>query len=110
MLLAGKRKPQPERIAGLIGKVLEEATGGTPPPPESIAAIENWNKVVGGKPAVNSRAVSLRSGKLQVEVRSPVWKQELMLQRRKIIANMNRLLGDRLVADIVFTVRDWIDD
>jgi predicted nucleic acid-binding Zn ribbon protein len=65
--------------------------------------------VVGEKLASHSRAVSLRSGKLQVEVRSPVWKQELMLSRRTIVSNMNRQLGERLVADIVFTVRDWID-
>ena len=100
---------RPERIAGLIGKVLEEATGGAPPPPESIAAITNWHRVVDSRLAANSRAVSLRAGKLQVEVRSPVWKQELMLSRRTIITKMNGLLGERLVADIVFTVRDWID-
>jgi len=99
----------PERIAGLIGKILEEATGGTPPPPESLAAIELWGRVVDSRLAANSRAVSLRSGKLQVEVRAPAWKQELMLNRRAIISNMNRRLGERLVADIVFTVRDWID-
>ena len=108
--MARQGKQRPERIAGLIGKVLEQATGGTPPPPESIAAIGHWKQVVGENLAAHSRAVSLRSGKLKVDVRSPVWKQELMLSRRTIISNMNRLLGDRLVADIVFTVRDWIDD
>jgi Dna[CI] antecedent, DciA len=100
---------RPEKIDTLIGKVLEAATGGAPPPPESILAITNWRQAVGERLACNSRAVGLRVGKLHVEVRSPVWKQELMLSRRTIISNMNRLLGERLVADIVFTVRDWID-
>ena len=100
---------QPQRINSLIGKVLEAATGGSPPPPESIAAITLWKKAVDDRLAANSRAVCLRAGKLHVEVRSPLWKQELMLSRRTIISNMNRLLGERLVADIVFTVREWID-
>ena len=98
-----------EKIDTLIGKVLEAATGGSPPPPESIAAITRWRQAAGEKLAENSRAVGLRAGKLHVEVRSPLWKQELMLSRRTIISNMNRLLGERLVADIVFTVRDWIE-
>jgi len=100
---------KPERIDTLIGKVLEAATGGAPPPPESIAAITKWSQAAGERLAAHSRATGLRAGKLHVEVRSPVWKQELMLSRRKIISNINRLLGERLVADIVFTVRDWID-
>ncbi len=100
---------RPERINSLIGKVLEAATGGAPPPPESIAAITCWKEATGERLAAQSRATGLRAGKLRVEVRSPVWKQELMLSRRTIISNMNRLLGERLVADIVFTVRDWID-
>ncbi|MBW7998080.1 MAG: DUF721 domain-containing protein [Candidatus Glassbacteria bacterium] len=107
--MAGRGKQQPERIDGLIGRVLEEATGGKPPPPESIAAITRWEQAAGKRLAGHSRAVSLRSGKLFVEVRSPVWKQELLLSRRMIISKMNRLLGERLVVDMVFTVRDWID-
>ena len=107
MAKSGNRRP--ERINSLIGKVLEAATGGAPPPPESIAAITRWKQAVGERQAANSRAVCLRAGKLHVEVRSPLWKQELMLCRRTVISNMNRLLGERLVADIVFTVRDWID-
>ncbi len=107
--MARSSNRRPEKIATLIGKVLEAATGGAPPPPESIAAITRWSQAAGERLAGHSRAVSLRAGKLYVEVRSPVWKQELILSRRTIIANMNRLLGERLVADIVFTVRDWID-
>jgi hypothetical protein len=108
--MAVERHRGPERIVGLIGRVLEAATGGQPPPPESLRAVMLWDRAVDSRLAAHSRAVRLREGRLFVEVSRPVWKQELLISRRRIINEMNRLLGERLVADIVFTVRGLPDD
>jgi len=64
--------------------------------------------MVSGKLARESRAVSIRNGKLFVEVKSPVWKQELLLQKRNIIRKTNRRLGKDIVSEMVINVRDFI--
>jgi len=105
-----KNKQEPGRIGKLIDEVLDEIEGNTPYRPEAVATVSAWPVVVEGKLSRFSRAVSLRDGRLIVEVAEPAWKQELLLHKKKIIRMLNERMGAPLVGDIVFKVRNYIDD
>jgi hypothetical protein len=100
-------KSGPVRIGELIGPILKHAESGRHRP-EALEAVASWPEMVSGKLARESRAVSIRNGKLIVEVKSPVWKQELLLQKRNIIRKTNRRLGKDIVSEMVINVRDFI--
>ena len=97
----------PERIGGLLGRVLEEAGGAVAHAPEALAVVSAWPGIVGPRLGRFSRAVSLTGGKLFVEVTSPSWKQELGLQKRSIVRKINSQMGNKLVADLILNVRDF---
>ena len=101
------RKKGPEKIGRLLGEVLNEAAGERERRPESLAAVAAWPGLAGKRLAAVSRAVELRDGKLFVEVKAPVWKQELLLQKRNLIRKINDRLGNGLASDIVINVREY---
>lgn len=103
----GKQEKGPERVGRLLEQVLGQA--GPLPRPESLAAVSCWPRVAGARLARVSRAVSLRDGRLFVEVRSPAWKQELLLVKRQLIRTLNQTLGQDLVSEMILTVRDFPD-
>ena len=100
-------KSDPIRIGELIGPILKQAESGQHRP-EALEVVASWPEIVSAKLARESRAVSIRDGKLFVEVKSPAWKQEILLQRRNIIRKINRRLGKDIVSDMVINVREFI--
>jgi predicted nucleic acid-binding Zn ribbon protein len=105
--MATRGKSGPVRIGELIGPILKQAEKDQHRP-EALEAVASWPETVGHKLTRVSRAVSLRHGKLFVEVKAPVWKQELLLQKRNILRKINRRLGKNIVSDLVINVRDFI--
>ncbi len=105
--ITSRGRSGPVRIGELIGPILKQAES-LPRRPEALEVITSWPEMVSGKLARKSRAVSLRDGKLFVEVKSPAWKQELILQKRNIIRKINRKLGKDILSDMVINVRDFI--
>ncbi|MBN2289288.1 MAG: DUF721 domain-containing protein [Candidatus Glassbacteria bacterium] len=106
--MAAYNRNKPSRIGELIEGVLEELEEETPYRPEAVATVAAWPTVVKGCISKFSRAVSLRDGRLIVEVAEPAWKQELLLNKKKIIRRLNQCMGAPLVGDMVIKVRDFI--
>lgn len=102
-------KSGPVRVGNLIHSILNEAQGSGGHRPEAVAVVAAWPGIVGGRLAGGTRAVSLDGGRLFVEVRSPVWKQEILLQKRQLIHLINSRMGQDLVADLVINVRDYLN-
>ena len=63
-------------------------------------AVELWPEVVGEKVADRSRAVEFREGTLVVAVNHPSWMSELMFLRHRLVAELNRRLGEEIVREI----------
>ena len=108
--MSALKKRKPSRIGELIDGVLDEIERDTPYRPEAVATVAAWTTVVPGKMSVFSRAVSLVDGRLIVEVTEPSWKQELLLNKKKIIRLLNERMGARLVGYFVFKVSNFIHD
>ena len=64
--------------------------------------IDLWDVVVGEKVCKNAKATSIEHGVLKVETSSPVWRQELHLQKKEIIDKLNNKLNKKIIKDIRF--------
>ena len=68
---------------------------------ESLA-LAYWARAVGPQAADASQADNMRDGVLFVRTRSSVWSHELTLHKPRLIQSLNRMLGGRVVRDIIF--------
>jgi predicted nucleic acid-binding Zn ribbon protein len=68
---------------------------------ESLALVY-WARVVGAEGAAASEAESVRDGVLFVRTKSSVWSHELSFFKTEILRRLNRLLGGKVITDIVF--------
>lgn len=64
--------------------------------------IDTWFDVVGPQTAKNARPQAYKQGTLVVRVRNPIWLQELILHKSRLIQDLNRALRSQTVRDIRF--------
>lgn len=69
---------------------------------EQNKALSIWSEVVGEKIAENSEAQTVDSGVILVRTKTPVWRQELQLQKHQIINKINKALTKKVIKDIRF--------
>jgi len=65
-------------------------------------ALAYWERVVGPQAAAASFAESIRDSTLIVQTRSSVWSHELTMHKAQILIGLNRLLGTKMIDDIIF--------
>ena len=65
-------------------------------------AIEVWCEIVGEKVAKNTNAESIEHGTLTVKTKNPVWRQELLFQKKEIIKKLNKKLKKNIIKEIRF--------
>lgn len=61
----------------------------------------NWTEVMGERAAKIAKLVSLKEGKLRVEVENAAWRQELHFEREVLRERANRALGRDYVKDVI---------
>ena len=65
-------------------------------------AVNLWPIAVGNKIAENTTVQNVEHGTLIVHATSPVWAQELQLQKKDILSKLNKALGKKTIKDIRF--------
>jgi predicted nucleic acid-binding Zn ribbon protein len=65
-------------------------------------AVNLWPIAVGKKIAENTTVQNVEHGTLLVHAASPVWAQELQLQKKDILSKLNKTLGKKTIKDIRF--------
>ena len=65
-------------------------------------SMEVWDEVVGEKVAKNTKPESIESGILTVKTTNPVWRQELLFQKKEIIKKINKRLKKKTIKEIRF--------
>lgn len=73
-------------------------------------AVLYWERVVGTQAALSTEADTVRDGILFVNTRNSVWSHELTLYKKRILADINALLGEECLLDIKFRVRKLRQD
>ena len=65
-------------------------------------AMKLWNNVVGELVAHNTKPISISRGVLNIETKTPVWRQELQIQKGNIITKINKNFKTKDIKDIRF--------
>ena len=88
---------EPIRIKSVVEKFIKKLTGG------DIGHIRTaWKSLLGEEDAKHAVPVSLKGGKLLVDVDSSVWIQHLTIKKKSIIKTLNNIDLEKPVDDICF--------
>jgi len=63
-------------------------------------AIALWPSIVGDEISQATEATKMDNGILYVKTKSPVWRNELMFQKREIVKKINKHLKQHIVKDL----------
>ena len=69
---------------------------------EQQKALKLWGEVVGDKISKNTEPISVKNGTLLIKTTSPVWKQELQIQKTEIIKKLNNKFKRNIIKEIRF--------
>lgn len=67
---------------------------------EEYRAYKDWNSVVGGVIAKAAVPVHVQHGVLYVRVKNSTWRQELLMQKPKILQKYAEIYGPDIIKDI----------
>jgi predicted nucleic acid-binding Zn ribbon protein len=97
-----RRKSEPEAIARLVPRVLEDlGFGGSA---RIVRVAKRWEEALGAETARHCRPLLFRGEVLDAEVDSSVRCQELKLRAPQLLAALRRTLGDDAPAELRFRV------
>lgn len=65
-------------------------------------ALAYWPRAVGPQAAAATEVETVRDGVLFVRTKSSVWSHELTLHKTRILTNLNRMLGGKVIEEVVF--------
>ena len=87
-----------------LKKAIEEAidSAGIKSALSQEAAVVLWGSIVGEAVSSVTKAERVESGVLIVKVETPVWRQELHMQKEEIINKINKKIGTKAIRDIRF--------
>ena len=94
------RRKSSESIGQLLSQYLREE--GLETPLNERRAIAAWSRILG--PAISNYTTSLeiRNQVLYVSLSSSVLRQELMMQRKKLVSRINEASAPNTISDIIF--------
>ncbi len=64
-----------------------------------------WARVAGPQAAAATEVEAVRGGILFVRTKSSVWSHELTLHKQQLIGGLNRMLGGRVITEIVYKAK-----
>lgn len=67
-----------------------------------VKVIEDWKKIMGHNVSIYTQSISLKNGKLTVSLKSSVLRNELQMNKQKVVTLINSYFGQNIVKDIVF--------
>ena len=65
-----------------------------------LPIFSKWNEIVGDAIDKATLGLSFQDGRLEIQVGSSVWYQELSYQRSEILTKVNTWLGENLVTEV----------
>ena len=68
---------------------------------QEFRARHVWEEAVGPTLAGHSRPLRVRQSRLEVAVPSAVWRAQLSLMKRDVVARVNALVGAEVIRDLI---------
>jgi hypothetical protein len=97
-----KGEAAPQSISGILPTYFKQSPDTLKKIDETRALIA-WEKYVGEAVATQSQAVKIRSGTLTVKVTSPLWMQQLLLLKERILKHYRKDFPQLRINNIFFT-------
>ena len=66
-----------------------------------VKIVEDWKKIMGHNIAVYTQSLALKNGKLTIYLNSSVLRNELQMNRQKMIIIINSYFGQSVVKEII---------
>lgn len=102
MAISSKGPRGPRQLKEIIQQVLEKIESKRSEPAAKV--FYQWPDIVGKRTAKHAQPLSLYSGRLIVGVDSPVWTNQLIFLKGKILKKIEKQTG-LAIKEIVFKVR-----
>jgi predicted nucleic acid-binding Zn ribbon protein len=99
---AGAERPTPRRIGELLPSVLSEL--GLTPASRGVRLLQVWDQALGPELAPYCRPEGIRHETLLARVPDSAWMQRLQLEKPRILARLEELLGEPAGRDLRFRV------
>ncbi|MCX7784839.1 MAG: DUF721 domain-containing protein [candidate division WOR-3 bacterium] len=90
-------------LADLLPRVFDKL--GLTPKLVQEQVISLWPKAVGEQIAKNARPIKIKGKTLIVLVSNPIWRNELIFLKSKIINKLNVQIGEKAITDIKFRLK-----
>ncbi len=67
-----------------------------------VKIVDEWKKIMGHNVAVLTQSINLKNGRLTITLKSSVLRNELQMNKQKVITIINSYLGQGVVREIIF--------
>ncbi len=94
------RRQKAEQVGELVRRFLREE--GLETPYNEYRLVEAWPEVMGQGIANYTGEVVIRNRVLHVQLKSSVLRQELFMNRKRLVQKLNEHVGAQVIDDIVF--------
>ena len=94
------RRQKAEQVGDLVRRFLREE--GLETPYNEYRLVEAWPEVMGQGIANYTGEVVIRNRVLHVQLKSSVLRQELFMNRKRLVQKLNGYVGAQVIDDIVF--------
>jgi predicted nucleic acid-binding Zn ribbon protein len=94
------RRQKAEQVGELVRRFLREE--GLETPYNEYRLVEAWPEVMGQGIANYTGEVVIRNRVLHVHLKSSVLRQELFMNRKRLVQKLNEHVGAQVIDDIVF--------
>ena len=94
------RKSNTEPIKSVIREYIEAL--GHKRKLKEVSVVSSWNKLMGTMIANHTKQIYIKNKVLYVHLDSSVLRNELMMQKEKVIEHINDYAGDKIVEKVVF--------
>ena len=68
---------------------------------QEFRARQVWKEAVGPTLAAHSKPLRVRQGRLEIAVPSAVWRAQLSLMKRDVVARVNSLVGAEVIRELI---------
>ena len=69
---------------------------------ESINLEKSWKHIAGKIIYKNTEIISLKKGELIIKTSNPVWRNELSLQKKELLAKIKKTQPKLIIKEIIF--------
>ena len=95
-----KKRNEPQKVDDIIKSVLNSA--GLLSKIKEADIMQKWSDIAGENIAQKAKPIKIHDKKLYLKVESSIWRNELIFHKEKLMEEIEKKAGNRLINDIIF--------